>query len=131
MAQQVKDLALSLLWHRYCCGAGSVPDPGTSSCQGCGQKIYKSAISHLFIKLPSGSSSYSVEKLPFRQWSLPSRPTDLSPSPLHPLLPAPSCHCTTWSHLRDFPSTERLLLWVQVQSSPSLHEVCSAVTGLV
>ena len=37
MAQRVKDLVLSLqLGH--CCGAGSIPDPGSSTCYECGEE---------------------------------------------------------------------------------------------
>lgn len=38
MAQQVKDLALSLLWLGGCCGTGLVPGPGTFTCHRRSQK---------------------------------------------------------------------------------------------
>ena len=36
VVQWVKDPVLSLQWG-HCCGAGSIPGPGTSACHGCGQ----------------------------------------------------------------------------------------------
>ena len=38
MAQQVRDLVLSLQGLGHCCGVGLIPGPGTASCHRCGQK---------------------------------------------------------------------------------------------
>lgn len=57
--QQVEDLVVSLLVLGLCCGTGSVPSPGTSTCHGCSQ-IFKKWIYKLTLKTGTKNGPMAV-----------------------------------------------------------------------
>ena len=75
VVKRVKDLVLPQLWQRLQPQLDSVPDPGTSICQECGQKKKKKKESGLtsrkpswWIASPNGSRSFPTQLKPRQQY---------------------------------------------------------------